>query len=570
MGNIDNLVRNNIRKMAPYPGPSETFGEVKLNQNESPYNLPKEVKQKIKEKIDVIDFNRYSEGSSKGLRERLGKKFNVDPDQVVLGCGMDELFYYTIMTFVSEGEKIVRPIPSFAMYKVCADVAGAKDAAVELGDKFKLTEKFVKESKDAKLTFLCRPNSQTGNSWDKKIIEKIIKGTSGIVFIDEAYAEFAQDDCLEFLKYENVIIGRTFSKVYSAAGVRLGYILANKRVAEYINRVRLPWNLSVLTQIIGEILLDNEETFLQKIPMLNANRKKMLTEMRKIVEVLDSETNFLSFKVKDAKRVFEGLEKRGILVRNITKYPKMSDYLRVNIGTDEENAKFLVALSEILGKGENSAKVGAVIFDIDGVLVDVSQSYREAIKQTVKLISGREVCDADIDRIKQKPNSNNDWDVTYALVTGLDDLASIDRNDLFYTKIKQQFQELYLGSLRNCEIPIAKLGILKVLVEYGYKLGVVTSRPRTEAIYVLDRFFPNIFKPKCVVAQEDCKYEKPDPDPILLVMERMNCTSAIYIGDTVNDGLAARAAKLKFASVTQNLEADYLLKDVNEILGVLE
>jgi histidinol-phosphate aminotransferase len=565
--------RKLIEEMEPYAAPAIVEAEVKLNQNESPYNLPPRLVEEIKTRLSSIQFNRYNEGTSKRVRELLGKKFSVSADQIIVGAGVDELLYYLIMAFVEKGDKLVRPVPSFAMYEICARVSGARDCAIFLGQDFELTEEFVRESIDAKLVFICRPNNPTSNSFDKMIIERIIKQTKGIVCIDEAYAEFAKENCLDFLKYENVLIFRTFSKAYSCAGVRLGYAISNEKIIDRMNRVRLPWNIGILSQIVGEIVLMNDDLFMSRVEEIKAERDQLFGEMKKFVRVLPSDSNFITFEVNDPKSVFGKLQEKGILIRNISKYPMLSKYLRVNVGTKEENRKFLEALKEICGKPGAVATAtdssDGIIFDIDGVLVDVSKSYREAIKQTASALSGRTITDADVEEIKKLPNSNNDWDVTYALITGVRNMASIDRNDPTYKKAKAKFQDLYLDGLRDKETPIAKSETLRTLSERGYKLGVVTSRPRDEAFYVLDRLFPGIFKPGYVVAQEDCDVEKPSPKPLLKAKQLMDCGVVVYVGDTINDALAARAADMKFVSVVPALEADYKIKDVNKIFEVL-
>jgi|GEM_PF-8703 len=563
--------KKEIEEMEPYQAPMIVDAEVKLNQNESPYNIPPELVVKIMDRIKAVMFNRYNEGSSKKLRELIATKFSVSPEQVIFGVGVDELLYYLVLAFLDRGEKVVRPVPSFAMYEICARVVGANDCPVMLTDEFELSEDFVREAKDAKLVFICSPNNPTSNSFDKKTIERVIIGTKGIVCIDEAYAEFAKDDCLEFLKYPNVIIMRTFSKAYSCAGVRLGYAISTPGIINRMDRVKLPWNVSVLSQVVGEIVLENDKSFMANVAEVKQNRDRMVAEMKKMVPALSCDANFITFKIDDPNKAFGFLLSRGVLVRNISKYPMLSKFLRVNVGTTEENKKFLDALRSYLGKrlGDRSVATKGIIFDIDGVLVDVSKSYRTAIIETVMAVSGIKITNDDIDRIKKKPNSNNDWDVSYALAYEVEDLAKIDRSGSNYKKLKAIFQNLYLGRLRNLETPIAKLTTLNSLLSSGYYLGIVTSRPREEALYVLEQFFPKIFDPKCVVALEDCKVEKPNPDPVLLAARAMGCDplDCTYVGDTVNDMLAAKAAGSRFVSVTKGLGAiDEFIDDVNEIV----
>ena len=275
-----------------------------------------------------------------------------------------------------------------------------------------------------------------------------------------------------------------------------------------MNRVRLPWNVNVLSQVIGEIILENEDVFKEKLEEIKENRKELITEMEKIVKILPTETNFISFEVQKPREVFEKLKEKGVLIRDICKYPMLEKYLRVNVGTKEENEKFLSALKDVLQINQD-----AVIFDIDGVLVDVSKSYREAIKRTVEKFRGTRATDQEIELIKRKPNSNNDWVVTYALATRYEgDLSKINRSDKNYLKMKEVFQNFYLNELIDNEKILINKKYIYGLKKKGTLIGVVTSRPRYEALYVLKRI--NLVDENFVVAQEDCDEEKPSPKPM--------------------------------------------------------
>ncbi len=558
--------RSGIDDLQPYQTPKTIEADVKLNQNESPYDFPLELRCEIQKRLDNTNFNRYNDGSSKRLRALLAKKFNVSEDQIIVGAGIDELLYYLILAFVEKNDKIVRPIPSFSMYEICAKIMGADDKPVLLSSDFELTEEFVDESANAKLIFICRPNNPTSNSSDKKIIEKIIQNTSGLVCIDEAYAEFAEEDCLDFLKYENVIIFRTFSKAYSCAGVRLGYAISNQKIIDRFNRVKLPWNMNFFSQIVGEVVLENESIFAERIDEIKKERRRLISNLKPMVEVLPSDCNFITFKVNSPNSVFAKLVESGILIRNICQYPRLENYLRVNVGTAAENDKFLDALRNIFAESKSKG----IIFDVDGVLVDVTNSYREAIKQTAAAMTGKEFTNIDVEEIKKLPNSNNDWDVTYALITGIRDMKSICRTCAQYKKTKDKFQELYLGGLRDQEEVLVSKETIDKLKKKGYKLGIVTSRPRDEVLYALKQFIPEFFSEDCIIALEDCKVEKPNPDPLLLAKERMNSESVMYVGDTVNDRLAARAANMKYVSVVTDPDSDFIITNINQILEVLK
>lgn len=550
---IDNLVRKEIREMPDYPAPAIVEAECKLNQNESPLDLPVELKKKIANVLVGLPLNRYYEGSSTKLREKIAIKFNVLPTNVIVGSGIDELLYCLALAFINRGDRIARAVPSFSMYKICAAVAGANDVAIPLDGNFELSEEFMRESKYAKLTFICRPNNPTGNSFDKKKIEKIVRSASGIVCIDEAYAEFSSDDCLDLLKYENVVVMRTFSKMYSAAAVRLGYALADEKIIKYMDKVRLPWNVSLISQVAGELILGEGDCFRQNRSYIVSERKRIEAEMRKItgIQVYQSDCNFILFRpLQNAEKVFQSLLDNGILIRNMER-SGMNGFLRVNAGTKQENSLFLECLK--------SQQTDAVIFDIDGVLVDVSNSYRLAIKETAEKFLGRRVNKNEVDAIKSIPGFNNDWDATYALINAIRSSSGITRKSEGYLEIKNEFQKLYLANFAKNEKLLIKKETLMCLKNSGINLGIVTSRPRAEAFSALQQFIPDFFTPSSVMASEDCDEEKPSPKPLLLMKEKLSCKNPVYVGDSVNDKLAAERAGMAIVMVGSELA------DVNEL-----
>lgn len=215
-------------------------------------------------------------------------------------------------------------------------------------------------------------------------------------------------------------------------------------------------------------------------------------------------------------------------------------------------------------------KADGVIFDIDGVLVDVSESYREAIRLSAGYVLGREVDVGEVDEIKRIPGMNNDWDAAYAIAKGLNSAEGIERESGEYEKVKAKFQELYLGGLRDKEKILIREETLRELKGRGIALGIVTGRPREEALYVLREFIPEFFSGECIVAMEDCECEKPDPEPIKLAIRRMGCGSPVYVGDTISDKMAAENAGIPFVSVVEGLGADIRINDVNGILEEIE
>lgn len=555
MNDVSKSIRKEILSMPSYPAPALADIQYKLNQNESPFDVPLEIKQRIFERLQQTPFNRYNDGDSSKIRELLSEKFEVPKNRILVGAGIDELLYYLVLTVVNKGEKVVRFSPSFAMYSICTTVCGGTDVDIALDPNFSLTEEFYKESKDAALTFICSPNNPTGNSFSIAELEQIVKNSKGIVCIDEAYADFADENALSLLRYPNVVIMRTFSKAFSAAGVRFGVAIADPTLIENMNKIRLPWNIGFFQQIAAEELLLESPIFAKNVQYIKKERERVfaaLQVMKNVIKVYPSQSNFILFRVPYSKKTYEALLKKSVQVRLFSS-SLLQNCLRVSIGTKEENDAFLNALKKVF-------EVDLVIFDIDGVLVDVSNSYCEAIKRTVEKISNKKITDKDIEEIKKQPGSNNDWDVSFALAYDTS-FSKIDRKSKKYQDLKAIFQDFYIGQkLYENEPLLISKGNLQVLTERGINIGVVTSRPRNEAMLVLKRLGIQYFDPKLVVAQEDCVEEKPSPKPIKLVVARAQGKNAIYIGDTINDQLAAERAGVSYQSVDATQSVNDILR----------
>ncbi|MBS3068547.1 HAD-IA family hydrolase, partial [Candidatus Micrarchaeota archaeon] len=326
------------------------------------------------------------------------------------------------------------------------------------------------------------------------------------------------------------------------------------------NKIKLPWNVSLISQIAGEIILDNDDYFWQKRVEIITERKRLEKKMQKINGIIlcPSDSNFILFKsMVNTNILFEKLLSSGVLIRNLEK-SGLPGFLRVNAGTPEENNAFITALKE-------RAEIDSVLFDIDGVIVDVSKSYRLAIQKTAEKFLGREVSQKEIEKIKSIEGFNNDWDATYALVKGIKNRREVIRKSELYAKIKEGFQRLYLGKFINNEKLLIDASTLSQLKKARIKLGVVTSRPRAEAIYALNLFMPDFFSEDSIIAQEDCEEEKPNPKPLLLAKKRINAKNPVYVGDSINDELAAKAAGMTFISVKPELRADFYVKNINEL-----
>ncbi len=341
---IKKFVRPNIRSLSAYKV-KEIPCRVKLDANESPYGF----------KIDAgisrsVKINRYPDPGARFLKNIISKIFKIKSDNILVGNGSDELIYYLITTF---GGPVLYPIPTFSMYGIIARAVGEKKIGIPLDEDFDLDlEKFLNTIKNRrpKLIFLSSPNNPTGNCFSSERILKIIESTSSrsIVVVDEAYQPFASDNgFMPMLEdYENLVILRTLSKI-GLAGARVGFLTADEKIINEVNKVRLPFNLNSLSQTVAIEALKDKKMMKSHIKLIVSGRERLFSELAKIkgIKPYPSEANFILFRVKDPDRAYKGLTKKGVLVRNMRGV--VEGCLRVTIGTPEENKIFVKALKEI-------------------------------------------------------------------------------------------------------------------------------------------------------------------------------------------------------------------------------
>lgn len=565
---MEDYIRKNLKTLKPYTWEltkrsiAEKYGlEIKdiirFDQNTPAQN-----------RISLdIDVNDYPDPSYDDLIKALSKYSNAKITQIVAGAGADEVIDVICKVFIDPGDKAVVSTPTYSMYQVCTEIMGGKVVAVPRDDDFSVdADKLLNTAnkENAKIIFICNPNNPDGSLMPRKDIEKVLKGFKGPVVVDEAYFEFCNETVADLINsYQNLIVIRTLSKAFALAGMRIGYALACEQITNEMSKVRPPASISVFSEKLALKALSDISKMKKRVNGIIEEKERMKKELEKLgFEVFPSVTNFLLFKtggVEDANRLFEKALRKGYVIRNFSKKKGCENCLRVTVRTKQDDNKLLSVFSNYSD---------GILFDVDGVLVDVSRSYREAIKQTVKEISGRKITAADIDEIKKLPNSNNDWNVSYALVKGITNMKSIDEKCEEYLEVKNKFQELYLNGLRDNEELLITKQTLSWLKQQGYKLGIVTSRPREEALYVLKPFIPEFFSEESIIALEDCDLEKPDPKPLILAKNRINARSAVYVGDTINDRLAAKSANMRYISVVPDSEAE-TVEDVNKIKEVL-
>lgn len=340
---IRNLLRKNIRKLNAYSA-KEVPCRVKLDANESPYSFPF-----LLEAMRGIPTNRYPDPEGRELRRAAAKHWKTTPEQILLGNGSDELIHYLITTF---GGPVLFPHPTFSMYGIIADAADEERAGIPLDCNFDIDEdemlRAVKTYKP-RLLFLSTPNNPTGNCFSPDRIRRLIEASKGIVVIDEAYQPFGNGtDMISLIgEFENVTIMRTLSKV-GFASLRVGFLIAGVDIIEAVNRVRLPFNVNALSQVIAVNLFRNYRDIEKSIRIICRERDNLFKALKEIpgVRPYPSEANFILFKVRNASVVHKRLLSRGILIKDMT--PVMKDCMRVTVGTPEENGIFLETLKKTI------------------------------------------------------------------------------------------------------------------------------------------------------------------------------------------------------------------------------
>jgi len=325
----------------------QTF--VKLNTNENPYPPAPTVGQALQNFL-WEDLRLYSEPSAYAVRQAASAEFGFHQDEIICGNGSDDLLTIAVRTFVNQGEAMAYCEPSYSLYPVLADLQGALHRRVQLDDDFQVPEDAAEQARGAKLLLLARPNAPTGTNTARARLEKLCQEFSGVVWIDEAYADFSDDNCLDFVsRYENVVVSRTFSKSYSLAGLRLGLAFAQRELLFEMNKVKDSYNVDALTQCLGAAALQASGYMRANAARVKATREWLNVQLQQLgCEVLPSQANFVFVKPpRPAPKVFAALRQGGFLVRYFN-LPRISDYMRISIGRQEDMEAFVCCLKEIL------------------------------------------------------------------------------------------------------------------------------------------------------------------------------------------------------------------------------
>jgi histidinol-phosphate aminotransferase len=346
-------IRQDVQSMHAY-AIQDSVGMVKLDAMENPHRLPAELQKALGERLGALALNRYPDGRVNDLRAALAEHAGMPEGfDIMLGNGSDELISLLAMACDVPGASILGPLPGFVMYAMSAQLQGLAFHGVPLTVDFELDEAAmlaaIAEHKPS-IVYLAYPNNPTGNLWNDDTIEKIVLAQGaqgGLVVMDEAYQPFASKSYMDRItRHAHVLLMRTLSK-FGLAGVRLGYMVGPKALVAEIDKVRPPYNISVLNYECALFALEHAEVFAAQAKDLREQRARLLKKLAALpgVQPFPSEANMVLARVPDAAKTFDGLKAHKVLIKNVSKmHPLLANCLRLTVGTATENDQLLAAL----------------------------------------------------------------------------------------------------------------------------------------------------------------------------------------------------------------------------------
>ena len=346
-------IRQDVQSMHAY-AIQDSAGMVKLDAMENPHRLNADLQKALGERLGALALNRYPGERVNELRHALAAYAGMPEGfDIMLGNGSDELISLLAMACDVPGASVLSPLPGFVMYAMSAQLQGLAFHGVPLTADFELDEAAMLAAihqHQPSIVYLAYPNNPTGNLWNDDTIEKIVMAQGaqgGLVVMDEAYQPFASRSYIDRItRHSHVLLMRTLSK-FGLAGVRLGYMMGPKALVAEIDKVRPPYNISVLNAECALFALEHAEVFAAQAKDLREQRARLLKELAALagVKPFPSEANMILVRVPDAAKTFEGLKAQGVLIKNVSKmHPLLANCLRLTVGTAQENTQLLAAM----------------------------------------------------------------------------------------------------------------------------------------------------------------------------------------------------------------------------------
>ena len=350
---IDQWLRSDIRNINAYHVPSAK-NMLKMDAMESPFGVPEELKDEFLEYISRSEVNRYPDASAEELQATLRNLMGIPKDfGVLLGNGSDELIQLLSLA-CSSGDLIMSFEPSFVMYELVSKFAQLNYHGIPLDENFDIdlnATLLAIKTKKPKLIFIAYPNNPTGNAFDYDVIREIIQSTDALVVLDEAYYAYSERSFLtEIDNFSNLVVLRTISKI-GFAGLRLGLLVGSEETIEQLNKLRLPYNINILTQVSANFLLKDSQRIVSNAKIIMNERGRLYDELSLIpgLTVYPSQANFLLVKADNAKSLLESLKESGILIKGFAIGTQLENFIRISVSEAKENNVLLECIKDYYG-----------------------------------------------------------------------------------------------------------------------------------------------------------------------------------------------------------------------------
>ena len=568
--------RKFLSAIVPYAKPvgsRESYIRLDLNENR---RRPAPGVVRAIRRLPAAELAMYPEKEL--LQQQVANFHGLNPENVLLANGADEAIRWVFEALVDVGDTVVWAAPTFSIYELTARLRQARIQAITFNNdlSFPLAGILQALVEKPNLLVLVSPNNPTGTVIsDEELRQILTQADETLVLLDEAYGFFAGLDHAAWIKeFPNLIILNSFSKAFALAGLRLGYLLARTGLLQHVEKIAPPYAVNAAASNAGMAALADIGYARRQADAMHSEQRFLLKSLLRLdIPCRGTAANFILARFTNVAWVWEKLRRHGILCKNLDHEPCLAGCLRITVGNRIDNRCLLRTLAQIL-------PVQAVLFDMDGVLVDVSKSYDQTVLQTVANFCGQKPDISDLQNLRLNAGFNNDWQAAAALLKAHH--CQVDLNE-----IVARFQQIYLGlnhdGLCRHEKWLLAESVLKKLAS-RFTLGIVTGRPRAEAQWVLNRFGFNRYFRVLVCAEDTAEKPKPHPGGIRLALRRLGVRRAVYVGDRVDDMLAAKAAGIRTVAVCpgagshadavrlrlEQAGADQIIKDSNNIMEVLD
>jgi histidinol-phosphate aminotransferase len=347
-------VRDDLRSLEGYHSPQVDV-RIRLNTNEAPTPPPAAWRDAFAAELSRVEWNRYPDRSATALRAAIAESHHVQPDQVFAANGSNEVLQTVLLAYAGAGRRVITFEPTYQMHGHIARLTGSTVVEGERGPDFCLDLDAAVElitATQPSVTFLCSPNNPTGLVEPAANVQRVLAAQPGLLVVDEAYGQFADWSALTMIDESiPLVVTRTFSKTWSMAASRLGYLVGPSSLVAELDKVALPYHLDAAKQIAGRLALQFTDEMDARVQLIVAERGRVSTALTKLaLDVFPSGANFILFRPrsKSGRHVWQELLDRSILIRDCSGWPRLTDCLRVTIGTPEENDEFLAAITEIV------------------------------------------------------------------------------------------------------------------------------------------------------------------------------------------------------------------------------